>query len=1097
MDMRTIQKNRGAVSIFLILVLVPCIAISCIFVDLARVQLARSMAESAADLALNTLLTNYDADLSEYYGLIGSEQKISDHFNAAKEYFLRNTQSQGLSEDEVTLLYDSIKNLYDDSVVVDLLRTSNQAASIQPVENANLGNAALLKDSIVEFMKYRGPIEIASGIIERLKTSGFAELQDAEKNKPLKEAKEDFYKADGELKKAAVYTYLAIQEYMKKVQSSEPGKTRYNNAQLKADEQKIAGYRDVYKQIHEIAVNYLLNTGDLKQYYRVTYNIGDYNKPNIQWLSGSYSSKEEGKDGTIIYYLNGNDFDDLIADATKALNEFGTAMDNYASATSSLMKNNPQTVGGINAVQWWADMDTAVYNGSKGNVHNAIKTKGKKVMQAYSALLAAYENCEKQPVPEKPPKNYKELPNNWKTTAENKLTELTNCYYAYLSGSASGSNGYIKAAKALATVSKNNLWAKTVDNHTVTVNGTDMKISEALSRTASDLSSLHTFYGEVIKLLDNIINGIKPPLFQKQKTFPLDKLTSLAKTYESTFKDYDKEADKSADRESPMGKAEVGVIAGLEIQQYITEASVKALKTRLQNIRGQFVTLQKEIEEMTYGDKSLKDIKNFSTFKSCALKVVKTGEIPYKQSEINSKSSTWLKSLLKPADGQGRKLTNTDNSNYDPNLNENPPDLYKYMKDHFKDLDVDKMNSTDEDEAAADEKKKNFEEGEKGKATAYRGNAGVKIPGYTDASFSVTDILGSTVKLIEKLLKDNGLASIRDDMYVTCYAMEMFSYATYDREAMYRQMTDEHRKNMIPSDVINSEDNKYFKDNGYYGDPAGNLMEQPDTWVSADMEDDYNKSLTNKLINNANNEVYLGEIEYLLYGNAKPEENLKSAYASIYGLRFTLNSISAFHHFWSPRNTTGQVIDGIAYTISSFFGGIVPAAAFKVIMLPMLAAVETCNDNSRLFAGMPVELYKAEPEDWWYSLSGGSDKDSLSDFFDLLLSGDPEEIFRGKNQDVGIYYSDYMTIFVYCALTKNESATYTRLGNLIAANMKRLTGYDEYSLKNTHMYFKLTADFRVDPLMVTVPYYLDEYDHNMDTATDWCSYHIDVVRGYS
>lgn len=1095
MDMRSIRENRGAVSIFLILVLVPCIAISCIFVDLARVQLSKSMAESAADLALNTLLTNYDADLSEYYGLIGSVQDIEKYYPVAQEYFLRNIKSQGLSEDEIKLLADSAKSLYDDSVVVDLLQTTDQTATITAVKGANLANPTLLKDSIVEFMKYRGPIEIASGIMERVKDSGFEEMQDAQKNEPLKEAKEDFYEAEGELLKAAVYTYLAIREYMNTARPAENGKKKYDNAQLKADEQKISSYRDVYKQIHSTAVNYLLNTGSLNQYYRPTFNINDYNKPNIKVMYDSYSSSETDADKNTIYYLNGNDFDDLIKDAENALKEFDTAMTNYASATSSLMNSNPLKVNGINAVQWWVDMDAAVYNGSKGNVHNAIKNKGKKVMQAYSALLAAYENCEKQPVPETPPRNYKELPDDWKTTAQNKLTELENCYYAYLSSGASGNNGYINAAKALATVSKNNLGTKTVDNHTVKVNGTDMKISQALNKTASELTELYEFYGKVIKLLDNIINGIKPPLFQKQKTFSLDTLISLAKTYDKTFTKYDDEADKSAGRGSQMGIAEVGVIDSLTLQQYITEDSVKQLKTRLQNIRGQFVTLQKEIEEMTYGGKSLKDIKTFSTFKNCALKSVKTDEIPYKQSDINNKSDTWLKNLLKPADGVGTKLSNTDNSNYDPNLDVNPPDLYQYMKENFKNLDVEKMNGTDEDEAAAEEKREAYEEEQKGKATAYRGNEGASISQNTTGAFSVTDILGSTVELLKTLSGENGLASIRDDMYVTCYAMEMFSYATFDREAMYKKMTDEQKKNMIPSDVINEEDNKYYKDNGYYGDPDGNLMEQPGTWVSADKEDDYNKSLTNKLINKANNEVYLGEIEYLLYGNASPEENLKAAYASIYGLRFTLNSISAFHHFWKGTNTTGQIINGIASAISGFFGGIVPPAAFKVLMIPMLAAVETCNDNARLFAGMPVELYKAQPDDWWYSLSSGADKKSLSDFFDILLEGG--SAMKGKNQDEGFFYSDYMTLFVYCALTNNEKDTYTRLGNLISANMIRLTGIKDYSLAKTQMYFQLKADLRVKPLMVAIPYYLDEYDNNLPTATDWCSYKVTEVRGYS
>ena len=100
------QGTRGAVSVFLAIILVPCIIISSIFVDVGRVQLSRTVAESSADLAMNALLTNYDADLKEWYGMIASCQTIEAFYEASANFFLRTLKSQGLSDDEIVLISD-------------------------------------------------------------------------------------------------------------------------------------------------------------------------------------------------------------------------------------------------------------------------------------------------------------------------------------------------------------------------------------------------------------------------------------------------------------------------------------------------------------------------------------------------------------------------------------------------------------------------------------------------------------------------------------------------------------------------------------------------------------------------------------------------------------------------------------------------------------------------------------------------------------------------------------------------------------------------------------------------------------------------------
>ena len=80
-------KTKGSVSIFLIIILVPMIAITTIFIDASRIKLAQGLADSAADLTINTVLTQYDTDLSDYYGLMASCQSMDDFYTVAEGYF--------------------------------------------------------------------------------------------------------------------------------------------------------------------------------------------------------------------------------------------------------------------------------------------------------------------------------------------------------------------------------------------------------------------------------------------------------------------------------------------------------------------------------------------------------------------------------------------------------------------------------------------------------------------------------------------------------------------------------------------------------------------------------------------------------------------------------------------------------------------------------------------------------------------------------------------------------------------------------------------------------------------------------------------------
>lgn len=215
--MKKSKRTRGAVSVFLVIILVPCILVSSIFVDISRVFLSKNVAVSSADLALNSLMTNYDYDLSDWYGMAASCQDIEEFYKGSAEYFLRMLSSQGISDEEIVLISDYYKNATNDDTIYDLLEMeglTEEGDIIQAVSGADMTNATIIKNQVVEFMKYRAPIELTTEIIKRLqddKSTG--EAVEAEENKPLVDDKTEYYEAEGELLTAAFNSYLAIFDY--------------------------------------------------------------------------------------------------------------------------------------------------------------------------------------------------------------------------------------------------------------------------------------------------------------------------------------------------------------------------------------------------------------------------------------------------------------------------------------------------------------------------------------------------------------------------------------------------------------------------------------------------------------------------------------------------------------------------------------------------------------------------------------------------------------------------------------------------------------------------------------------------------------------
>lgn len=1094
--MNLFKKTRGAVSVFLVIILVPCIVVSSLFVELGRTHMSKSMANSASDLALNSLLTNYDAELNEWYGMVASCQSIDEFYNVSAEFFLRTLSSQGLSEDEIFLLsdyYSSVTGdesifelMEEDKNIVDLLQVeakTDVSNMITPVDGANLSNATIIKDDVIEFMKYRAPIELTVDIIDKFKSddNGITDALEAEENEPLVNSKTEFYEAEGELLAAAFNTYDAIRNYWKKADE-------YNlsNTELKNYQDKINGYKTAYSKIHDLTVSNLYNTDGLSVYNRVTMALDKYNADYDKSNPYVYSRSEvDTSAGETRYYVDSDRILEHLEILENNIAVFEEAKTDFNTAASSLLGTMPGSGDSqAYAIQWWVQMNDAVNSGSASHTEK-VRSAATSMLKAYSRILAM-ETCELDD----------DVADDWKTNLKTdegnnigdlkaKVAGLQSTYLT--AGVTNDSDSYLKAVKNLETYSsanENNIKSSTLK---VTVDGDEKTVDNAVPYIHDELKDMRKKLSDCVKLLNIAIDGNEDDSsveeFDKVKS--LGKLSELATTYKTKLSAWKTTADVT---DTTMASENETEIAGLEsdMADKINAESVSELKTRLTNIRSQLKKLIEAIDSMTYGGTKLIDISNFSKFKSKTGTKVSKSDIKLKNGELKTYVNDTFSKLFAPTTSPIIKLSHTSDNNYDPRVNAYEdevkiPELLKYFYNKFKRQSKATVTEKKKELDSGKEDGKKAAEDAKSKGRYHGGGSDITKDFSGSGTFSLAEgALDAPMKFIQSIV-DGDITPIRDDLYATSYIMNMFTYATYENEGKYYLVNNKTEL------TLNDYDKAYNEVEG--------SSDKLKTWLSDDPTDAYNKSLTNKMMNKENNVAYEAEIEYILYGGRDGKgnaENVKSVYNDIYGIRYVLNLVSAFKNFWTPgRNTTATIINTIANSIATATSGIIPAPLTKVIILPILTAFETAKDLDRLEAGFPVELFKVDDDAWWIKVPDGSSAGSISGLTSIFSGPN-----NTKNADKGLFYSDYLTIFVYMGLSGDKAeAMYQRMAEVIQTNIKNATGAESYSLKNAHTYFRLEAELRVKPLMINIPYF-SEYDNNMDTETGWCTYTISNTRGY-
>ena len=221
--------------------------------------------------------------------------------------------------------------------------------------------------------------------------------------------------------------------------------------------------------------------------------------------------------------------------------------------------------------------------------------------------------------------------------------------------------------------------------------------------------------------------------------------------------------------------------------------------------------------------------------------------------------------------------------------------------------------------------------------------------------------LSSLFKDIGAMITDFAV-DFRDNIYISDYILNMFSYDTYEKEITYEINKESGKvKNPSLSSVLKSlGGGDLYKE----GDEYYSFIGTDANCGNADKYQSLAKTLTNVSITPNNNAAYLSEVEYILYG----ENGTEKTYLTIYGIRVAFNTIYAF---------TDSEIRESAYAVAVAVFGVppltflVPIAQAAIIIALSLA--ESGIDLAMLKAGMDVPLFKTS-DTWtlkWSSIASG------------------------------------------------------------------------------------------------------------------------------
>ena len=180
-----LRNCKGAVTVMVTLLMIPAILVSGTAVDAARIYMTRNSVQNANQLAANASLASYNALLKDMYGLYGFMSDDPGLAAMIDEYI------------KVTIYgSDPDKGTFRSFIGSDAFTTEMD-------HSGNLRDTEVLKQQILEYMKFRGPAILVGKLLGSLDSDRLRKLeQDSEVlelKKEIDDGMEDIFKKYSDL----------------------------------------------------------------------------------------------------------------------------------------------------------------------------------------------------------------------------------------------------------------------------------------------------------------------------------------------------------------------------------------------------------------------------------------------------------------------------------------------------------------------------------------------------------------------------------------------------------------------------------------------------------------------------------------------------------------------------------------------------------------------------------------------------------------------------------------------------------------------------------------------------------------------------------
>lgn len=997
------RKTKGAISIFLVIVLLPMLTVASVFVDMSRINLANSMAESAGDLTLNTALTNYDAQLKNLYGLFATSQSMDELMESLEDYYRDSIVSAGVdsasADDYVGQIMDYLKtNTGDD----DLMNIELTGFEVSVPEGGNLANPAILKSQIVEFMKYRAPLSLGTGFLDALST-----MKDLSKQTQLVEDKNQFYEEHQDLLGTLEDAWWQIQLYQYADANdatgfptgsylTDQGSTMASNANLWKNNDIV---EDTVKYLYRYSSFENLLTGEGKLQYEIIleYLCPDCNTAcaenktactscgtalskdlehqqwKITWqgststVNPAYSESDPATAVEVLECLN------AVLNATEGVDSYTTG--DYSTAYEAACT----PVGASIVERVYA---VCIFNEEISKSSNYLK-KVKILLQCLVNLNAAVNTCDAEELSNT--KVVKIDGGNYKIETSSGGTPLSSFTSKNLNAHLNlNAGGYLNMFNQI--ISR-------VNGHYSATSGT---VEQARTDVTKDVDAIRDQAYNYDKKLETKIGNLTEAIRLLNSVRAA--LTDPNSDYYQALNAWKTSANNLS--ENTMGKNDLAEIE--DVTSILTTGRIDSLVTRLTSAKSTLEGIREQISKFKFAGTSVKDIKdNVNIYDICGMLSSWDSQIK----EIVPQNDNAYDTIITTIEGTVEKGSITDTwgeSDNSPDLTDQQRELYTWLYNNFyqkvenysEATEPSQMTSADQDvsdmetslENKANEQDINGDQlaestqidrevtilyecpecktlCKKGtsKCTSC-GAAMIEEPDYVKGTLPSTawaetekaiaegkietnaDALlaqDETGDLLEELLElaSNIGTELRDNLYVSEYIMSMFSYNTIEREIYVKE-------------TGSSENYGAF----WTADDQGN-------YTAVKAFEEYSskiETMTNNSINPGMNYLYGEEVEYILYG----ENGAEKVYATIFVIRFAMNTVYAF--------TDADINNVTLSAATALFGTppLTPMIPFaKAAMTIGLAIAESAWDLAELRKGEEIPLMKSR-ETWIMSPNG-------------------------------------------------------------------------------------------------------------------------------